>query len=346
MGIPESMTMSLHETLEILDPTSSTPHDLYVVLVYAAASHSDIGQMLDRLARAEKEARSKRRAREDAKRAAGGWFEPIEQTAEDELRELVEREKQERAEARAARQAARAAKEARMVERRRQKIASSVVKPGMDKDFAYLVRKAEEELGWTGKWDAERQSIYSRAALRKESYWYNRAVDVRESLRWMQNQLIKEIRLVGSTFGSRRNALFAMMQILHAVVVDDRSGVGKNLREHWFSALEEKFKEAMALTSDGDLAQLRTENQEKWTRDLKTLIRLVRDKELPDTILKEILLMVDPTSGDPARSEDDSSEHSGEASQGESGDSDEESETSSEASSESEADSESGEDSG
>lgn len=218
---------------------------------------------------------------------------------------VIEREKRERTERVAARKAIREVKAAKWREKQAQRIASSVVKPGGDKDFSYLVRRAEEELGWTGKWDVEEKEAkrpkstkYSRAALRKEeaSRWYNRAVDVIESLTWMQQQLIKEMGLEGVTFGTRRNALLAKLQILRAVLVDEKTDIGKNLRELWLTALYKNFEQAMAQLSDGELA---TQNDKgKCLNELKRVMRLVRVQVLPDATLKEILLMVDSSAAD------------------------------------------------
>lgn len=353
----DNVTMLLHEALEILDPTSQMPQDLYHILVYAAVVHPDVGQMLDEFARAKQDARRQRGefGERDASAAPGAGAGVDAGGFGDDLLELVEREERERAEARAARkaarkaarEAAREAKEARTREHRQLEAASSVIKAGMDKDFTHLVRKAEEELGWTGRWDADRHSKQSRAALGKEPYWYSRAVDVRESLSWMQKQLIEEMAVAGITFGTKRNALSAMMQVLHMVMVDDRSAVGRNLREHWFFALQENFLVAMASLSSDDLGKLRNANQGKWTNDLKALIKLAVDKELPDAILRHMLLMIDPNFGDFIESEDESSERPDETYGDEPGDSDDdvESKNSGETSSESEADSESDEES-
>jgi len=112
---------------------------------------------------------------------------------------------------------------------------SSFVKPGQDKTFDYLVRKAEEELGWTGKYDEESipKLKYSRAALRKEvSFWHNKATGVKDNLKWMQRQLINELAIKEASFGTKRNAIIASFQILRAIVID-KGEMGRNLREFW-----------------------------------------------------------------------------------------------------------------
>lgn len=328
MRVPEAMTMTLHEALEIIDPTSQTPHDLYVILVYAAAAHTDVAEMLDKFARS---ARQRAADCQMELQAQGqGFFVPIEDSADDtnvspaaghartaakpksnaaatntkgrrgnyrpkssitpddEDPEKVERRRQ------------RELKAARARERRAQKLASTAVKPGEDKDLNYLVRKAEEELGWTGKWLMEEtgKPKYSRMAIRKDvSYWYNQTIGVRDNLKWMQRQLLREMGMDSATFGTRRNALTAMREILHAVVVDT-SEIGVNLREHWFESLQENFRKAMAMLSYGELARLRESDGGKWVRDHQRFLKLIQTKELPDKIMKEILLMVDKDASD------------------------------------------------
>lgn len=369
ISIPEHMTMTLHEALEILDPFNKMPHDLYSILAYASLAHPDVGQMLDRFARAQHDATVAELERiqkytEAARRASGlpaggggggggaSHFAPIDLTGEaaailgmEKPQGLIELEQKERAAQEAAVKAQRA-KMALAREKRRQKgptstatALSSFVKPGEDKDFEYLVRKAEEELGWTGKYDEENnpKPKYSRASLRKEvSFWVNKATEVRDNLRWMQKQLIKELEIEGASFGTKKNATIASMDILRAIVVD-KSEIGKNLREFWFDPFAANFQKMIIRLSEEERKKFRTSAPKgKFIRDMKKLIRQHRKQKLNSGLVESALLLVDPkakisknNAEEESEDEDSSSgsegEESGEAeSSGEKGDEDEE----------------------
>lgn len=362
MGIPQNMTMTLHEALEILDPFNNTPHDLYSILAYASVAHPDVGQMLDRFARAQHDATvtELERIREytEATRLAqinanaetttttqaGGRFVPIDPTAAGEkepvvvvgdkvlekpqgLIELEERTC-------AAREAAlkrKRAMNAAMAERRRLRgststatALSSFVKPGQDKNFEYLVRKAEEELGWTGKYDEENnpKPKYSRAALRKEvSFWMNKATDVRDNLKWMQKQLIKELAVKDATFGTKRNAIVASMEILRAIVTD-KGEIGSNLRQFWFDSLAANFKKMFLPLGEDERKELRSSTPKgKIIKDMKKLVEQVKGQTLNSAEVESALLLVDPK-GDGAGGESESAESSSECEGVESGEAD------------------------
>ncbi|CAN8105083.1 unnamed protein product [Discula destructiva] len=296
------MTMTLHEALEILDPFNSTPHDIYSILAYASVAHPDVGQMLDRFARIQRDATiaELERIREytEAARAtqlAAAAPMPAPNGLE-KPQALVEMEEK----ARVLRQAELAAQKekraARAEARKRKTVLLSTSKPGKDKDFAYLVRKAEEELGWTGKYEQERdpKPKYSRAALRKEvSFWHNKATDVRDNLKWMQKQLIQELEFTNSGFGTKRNATIASMEILRAIVID-KGEIGANLREFWFDSLAANFKKAISLLTQDERRLIREHAPKgKVVKDLKKLIQLLKDQKLQCAMVQSALDLLD-----------------------------------------------------
>lgn len=123
---------------------------------------------------------------------------------------------------------------------------------------------------------------------------------------WMLKQLLKEMsdstRLIGTgvlvvkaTYGTKRNALVAVRDIIHAVLVDT-SEIGMHLRENWFSGIEDTLKQAVRLLGTQELATLAKDR--KWAHDLMALLEAVNKQKLGDETLKEILLIVAPTASD------------------------------------------------
>lgn len=313
--------MAIHEALEILDPTEQTPHDMYAILTYAAAAHPDVAQMMDRFARFHRSrVLGEQRQREEAAamgveprlitipapaplpkkrrtgRPHGSYTRP---------KEVIEAERASKEARRAEIRAAREARRARKTAEARKKKESA-----KDKDFAYLVRRAEEELGWTGKYDNEvkpkpKPKPASSSAKKKKDWYYYKATDVKDSLMWMMKQLLREMSdstrmvrsgsvIIQATYGTKKNALFAMSGIIHAVLVD-ASDIGTHLRESWFAGLEDAFEKAVRLLSIGELATLRKDK--RWINDLRELLRIVREQKLEEKTLKDIFSMVVSTAG-------------------------------------------------
>lgn len=180
---------------------------------------------------------------------------------------------------------------------KRKTAASSTDAPGQDKDFAYLVRRAEAELGWMGKYDHERgpRPKYSRTSLRREvSFWHNKATDVRDNLEWMQKQLMKELEMPNASFGTKRNATVASMESLHAIVVDE-SEIGQNLRDYWFESLATNFKKMMLPLTQREIKMLREyEPRVKFVKDLRQLFGILKKQKLPYDMIQSTLGFVDP----------------------------------------------------
>lgn len=316
------MTMAIHEALEILDPKEQTPHDMYAILTYAAAAHPDVAQMMDRFARLHRSRVIGEQQQCEAAAAMGAEprlvpLIPAPPPVPKKRRtgrphgsytrpkEVIEAERAEveakRVEFRAKREAQQAQKilEVRKKKEEREK----------DKEFTYLVRRAEQELGWTGKYDNEvkpKPKPASTYAKRKKDWYYYKASDVKDTLMWMMNQLIKDIsevtRPIGSgvvvvqaTYGTKKNALVAMRGITQAVLVD-KSDIGKQIRDNWFDGLQDAFKGALDMLSDEEIATLRKEK--RLIKDLRALLRNVREKELDDSTLKEVFSVVAPMAGD------------------------------------------------
>lgn len=298
--------MSPHRPLEILDPTCRAPHDLYVILALLGGGSSgrsaDAGQI--RKVRAPALGHPAPSRFEPGRLEMPASFQAKEhrallpRTASPRPKEFTDQEKKDRA---AAWKAEKEAKAARSRERKAKMLASSVVKPGQDKDFAHLVYKAQEELGRYGQ-----VKDHDRAP----EYWFHKAVAVRDKLRWMQEQLIKEMRQDCVLFGTRRNALVAMREIMRAIVTDEME-IGENLRELWFDAMLNNFKKAIAPMTYGELDKLRQEGNGKWVRHMKRLIKEARGQDLPDALLKEILLTVEPKAGDSMESDGEGSADEG-----------------------------------
>ncbi|ROV88976.1 hypothetical protein VMCG_10134 [Cytospora schulzeri] len=310
------MSMAIHEALAILDPTEQTPHDMYAIITYAAAAHPDVAQMMDRFARSNHSRMIGEQHQREAAASTGTEprLVPIIPAPAPITRkrrtgrphgsytrpkEVIEAERVAMEARRAAWKASREARQAQKAAETRKKRESA-----KNKDFTYLVRRAEEELGWTGKHNNGIKPTWSKA--KKKQSWLYKATDVKDSLMWMMNQLLKEMsnstRLIGTgavvlevTYGTKKNALVAMKEIIHAVLVDT-SEIGTHLRGKWFSGFEDTLKKAMRLLSQGELATLISDK--KWIKDLKALRNIMREQELGDETLKEIFPMVASTVGD------------------------------------------------
>lgn len=174
----ENMTMTIHEALGILDTIEQTPHDMYAILTYAAAAHPDVAHMVDRFARLHRARVIGEQQQREAAAAmdADPQFVPIIPAPAPRRRrrggrphgsytrpkEVIEAE-------RAAREAKKAETKARWEAREAQKAAEAKKRreSAKDKDFTYLVRRAEEELGWTGKYDNEMKPRRSWSKAKK-----------------------------------------------------------------------------------------------------------------------------------------------------------------------------------
>ncbi|KUI73069.1 hypothetical protein VM1G_08653 [Cytospora mali] len=328
--------MTIHGALEFLDPTEKTPHDMYAILTYAAAAHPDVARMVDRFARLHRDriiktgvephlvhfipaplpiARKRRGGRPH-----GSYTRP---------KEVIDAERLAMEARRAGWKARREAREAQKAERARKKKESL-----KDKDFTCLVRRAEEALGWTGKYDNEMKPKSTWSKAKKKQAWYQKAAGVRDQLMWMLKQLLKEMSnstkssrtgvvSIKVTYGTKRNALVAVMGISHAVLVD-KTEIGMRLRENWFAGLEDTLKKAVKLLSDEELTALGKDK--KLVRDCKTLMHSVPERELEGETLKEILSIVTPIPGinggdldntESEKSEDEDTESSEEVGSGE-----------------------------
>lgn len=307
--------MAIHEALAILDPTEQTPHDIYAILTYAAAAHPDVGQMIDRFASTHRSRVIGEQQQRDAAAAMGAEPRlvpmipapaPVSRKRRTgrphgsytRPKEVIEAE-------RAAMEAKRAAWKARREARQAQKVAEARKKreSAKDKDFTYLVRRAEEELGRTGKYDNEMKPKPTSSRAKRKQMWLNKATGVKDTLIWMMKQLTKEmfddtrsngtgVVVIEVTYGTKKNALVAMREIIHAVIVDGTE-VGMHLRENWLAEFEDTFGKAVKVLSDEELATLG--NDKKWVKDLKALINIMRRHELGDETLKEILSIFAPT---------------------------------------------------
>lgn len=307
--------MAIHQALAILDPTEQTPHDIYAILTYAAAAHPDVGQMIDRFASTHRSRVIGEQQQRDAAAAMGAEPRlvpmipapaPVSRKRRTgrphgsytRPKEVIEAE-------RAAMEAKRAAWKARREARQAQKVAEARKKreSAKDKDFTYLVRRAEEELGRTGKYDNEMKPKPTSSRAKRKQMWLNKATGVKDTLIWMMKQLTKEmfddtrsngtgVVVIEVTYGTKKNALVAMREIIHAVIVD-ATEIGMHLRENWLAEFEDTFGKAVKVLSDEELATLG--NDKKWVKDLKALINTMRRHELGDETLKEILSMVAPT---------------------------------------------------
>ena len=299
--------MPLHEALAYIDPYDKTPHDLYLVLIYAAAAHSDVAEMVDRFACTHRDQISLQR---DEMRGTPGFrglgaqlvpvlpppppARPGRPHGPARPKEVVQAEKAEKEARKAARKQAQQERKAGAV-RRKMNI------PAKDKSFTYLVRQTEEELGWTGKYDDNGPKQHW-SQNKKRQHWHSKAVDVEANVTWMQERILQNMadreRRAGkgvvvdvATFGTKKNALFAMKDIIHTILADTGE-IGAQLRDNWFSKFLNSFKKALGLLSLEESAMLRKDR--KWIKELRSLIGTIRAKRLPEEVWEEILVSSDP----------------------------------------------------
>ncbi|KAG6359342.1 hypothetical protein INS49_012863 [Diaporthe citri] len=317
---PENMP--LHEALAYIDPDDKTPHDLYLVLIYAAAAHSDVAEMVDRFACTHRDRIVLQREMRELPGAMGSvaQFVPVlprpppgrpgRPHGPARPKEVIEAEKAEKAARIAARKEAQGARKAGAVRRK-------VNIPAKDRSFTYLVRQMEEELGWTGKYDDSGPKQYW-SQKKKRQHWHSKAVDVEANVAWMQEQLLQNMTdrerrarngvvVDVATFGTKKNALFAMKGIINTILVDTGE-IGAQLRENWFSTFLGRFKKALDLLSPEELAMLRSDG--KWVKELGLLIRAVKAKGLTEEVLEEILMSFAPGTAVEADSSSDEEEGS------------------------------------
>lgn len=314
--------MPLHEALAYIDPYDKTPHDLYLVLIYAAAAHSDVAEMVDRFACTHRDRIVLQREMRELPGAMGSeaLFVPMlprppparvgRPHGPARPKEVIEAEKAEKAARVAARKEEQEARKAGAVRRK-------VNMPAKDKSFTYLVRQTEEELGWTGKYDDSIPKQYW-SQKKKRQHWHSKAVDVEANVTWMQEQLLQNMTdrerrarngviVDVATVGTKKNALVAMKGIIHTILVDTGE-IGAQLRENWFSVFLDKLKKAIDLLSPEELAMLR--NDRKWIKELRSLIRAVKGKGLTEEVFEEILASFPPGTAVEAASSSDEEEGS------------------------------------
>lgn len=300
LAVPENMTMPVHEALEYIDPDYKTPHDLYLVLIYAAAAHSDVAEMMDRFACVHRDRIVLQREMRELPATMGSVAQfvptipkgpptrPGRPHGPARPKEIIEAEKAEKAAMKAARKEAQAARHKVNMTRK-------------DKSFAYLVRQTEEELGRTGKYDKSGPK-QNWSHKKKRQHWHEIAVEVKENLTWLQEQILqnmidRERRLRQgvvvdvATFGTKKNGLVAMKEIICTILVDDGE-LGIHLRENWFSTFLDKFKKAVDLLSPGELAMLRRDRE--WNKELTSLVSALREKGLTEEWLEDILAEFTP----------------------------------------------------
>lgn len=296
---PENMP--LHEALAYIDPYDKTPHDLYLILIYAAAAHPDVAEMMNRFACTHRDRIVLQREMRALPGAMGAEAQfvpmlprpppgrPGRPHGPARPKEVVEAEKAEKAARIAARKEAQEAKKAGVVRHK-------VNIPAKDKSFTYLVRQTEKELGWTGKYDDSGPKQYW-SQKKKRQHWHSKAVDVEANVTWMQEQLLQNMTdrerrarngvvVDVSTFGTKKNALVAMKGIIHTILVDTGE-IGAQLRENWFSMFLDKFKKAVDLLSPEEPAMLR--NDRKWIKELRSLMRVVEAKGLTKEVFEGML---------------------------------------------------------
>lgn len=314
--------MPLHEALAYIDPYDKTPHDLYLVLIYAAAAHSDVAEMMERFACTHRDRILLQREMRElpASMGAEAQFVPVlprpppsrpgRPHGPARPKEVIEAEKAEKAARIAARKEAQEARKAGAVPRK-------VNIPEKDKSFTYLVRQTEEELGWTGKYD-ESGPKQDWSQRKKRQHWHSRAMDVQANVTWMQEQLLQNMtdrerrtrRAVVvdvATFGTKKNALVAMKGIIHAILVDTGE-IGGQLRETSVSVFLDNLRKAVDLLSPEELAMLK--NDRKWTKELRSLMRAVKAKGITEEVFEEILTRFAPAATIEADSSSDEDERS------------------------------------
>jgi hypothetical protein len=292
------MTMPVHEALEYIDPDDKTPHDLYLVLIYAAAAHSDVAEMMDRFACVHRDRIVLQREMYELPATTGSVARSVPVLPKPpptrpgrphgpaRPKEVIEAEKAEKAAGRAAR------KEAQAAQRK-------VNVPAKDKSFAYLVRQTEEELGRTGKYDKTGPK-QNRSQKKSRQYWQEKAVEVKANVTWLMEQILQNMTerrprqgvvVDVATFGTKKNGLVAMKDIIRTILVDTGE-LGKQLRVNWFSAFLDKFKRAVDLLSPEESAMLRQDRE--WSKELRSLAAALGAKGLTEEALKDVLTEVTP----------------------------------------------------
>lgn len=298
--------MPLHEALAYIDPYDKTPHDLYLILIYAAAAHSDVAEMMDRFACTHRDRILLQREMRELPASMGSEAQfvpmlprppptrPGRPHGPARPKEVIEAEKAEKAARIAAKKEAQEARKAGVMPRK-------VNIPEKDKSFTYLVRQTEEELGWTGKYD-ESGPKQDWSQKKKRQHWRGKAMDVQANVTWMQEQLLQNMtdherrtrRAVFvdvATFGTKKNALIAMKGIIHAILVDTGE-IGTQLREDSVSLFLDKLRKAVDLLSPEELAMLR--NGRKWTKELRSLMRAFKAQGITEEVFEEILTRFAP----------------------------------------------------
>lgn len=314
--------MPLHEALAYIYPYDKTPHDLYLVLIYAAAAHSDVAEMVDRFACTHRDRIVLQHEMRELPAAMGSeaQFVPVlprppparpgRPHGPARPKEVIEAEKAEKAAKKAARKEAQQQRKAGTLRRK-------VNIPAKDKSFTYLVRQTEEELGWTGKYD-DSSPKQNWSQKKKREYWNSKAVDVEANVTWMQERILQNmadrehragrgIAVDVATFGTKKNALFAMKDIIRTIL-SDTGEIGAQLRENCFPRFLDKFRKAVSLLGPEELAMLRDDR--KWAKELRSLIRAANAQGLIEEVLDEVLLGFAPGTAVEAGSSSDEDEGS------------------------------------
>lgn len=310
LSVPENMTMPVHEALDYIDPDEKTPHDLYLVLIYAAAAHSDVAEMMDRFACVHKDRIILQREMRELPATTGSTaqFVPVlpkpprvrpgRPHGPARPKEVIEAGKAEKAARRAARLEARAALPPKVNTPAKEKRPKP---PAQDKDFTYVVRQAEVELGRTGKYDKTGPK-QNWSQKKKRQYWQEKAVEVKAHVLWLQQQIlqnitdrerrsVKGVAVDAVTFGTKKNGLVAMKDLLRTILVDTGE-LGRQLRVKWFSEFLEKFEKAILLLRPEESAMLRQDRE--WTKGLRSLAATLRVNGLKEGVLADVLSETTP----------------------------------------------------
>lgn len=304
--------MPIHEALQHLDPHDQTPHDLYGILIYSAAAHPDVAQLMDRLARRRKDMFAPEREMNEQRVAMRlePHFVPVIPFTPQTRRpgrphgaarpkEVIEAEKAAKAAKRAEREASRAARKESQQKKQAEAARRKLDKAVKDKDFTSLVSRVKEELRCAEENSPKRQ--WSRK--KQTQHRQNKAVEVETKLNWYQAQILQDMvepeRQVGTsegvalhhvTFGTKKNALFSMKEIM-SLVSSVKGHVGAHLRGDWFAGKLEQFKTAVNLLSPEESAMLRKDK--KWIKELRSLVTAFRAKGIMTEASEEILLWID-----------------------------------------------------
>ncbi|KAI3396928.1 hypothetical protein diail_11541 [Diaporthe ilicicola] len=327
LSVPEDMPMPLHEALEYLDPYDKTPHDLYCILAYSAAAHPDVAQMMDRFARLHRDTVLGERDQNERRAAMGleALFVPPPTRPQPQPRrpgrphgpvrpkEVIEPDKAAKAAKKAERESQKAARKEARLKKQAEAVRRKTEIHVQDKDFTSMVSRVEEELGCIDNSGPKRH--WSRD--KKRQHRHDKAVEVEAKVTWIQGQILQRMidceHWDGSsggeimhvvTFGTKKNALAAMMDIMKAVL-SDTGHIGAHLRKTWFTGNLNEFKTAVHYLTPEELAMLI--NDWKWMMKMRSLIGTVRAQGLKAEVLEEILLSIDPEAmagADPSHEED------------------------------------------